>query len=590
MVARFPERVEYLTTQRGLTLDTIEKFKLGHDGQRFTIPVRYRGKWVAVKRYLPGGNPKMLNLDGHGAAVLAFTEVLAGNTLPVLLCEGEWDALLANQKGDGRFVAITGTGGALTIPAGLSLLAPREVFIAYDCDDFGVRGAQKIAERLRKAGSRVYILDLTQFGLPRTKDHGADISDFFMKHGGTAEQIVAEMDRARNGDDFDPVAEFKSAVADRAYDLRVSEAARQQVASERAAEIAARDHRVRSMLGDQFALDLPPALPALIGSGSEALAVDGEATVPAGGDGVGKSSLNQQIALARIGLRRDFLGLAVAPAAGRVLYLAMDRPQQIRRSLGRMVSEADRAVLRERFVTWSGPLPIDPLGSPQNLADWIRDEFGDDISDVFVDSYKDLAPGLAEDKPGAQLNLAMQEVLARGIQWFGIHHQRKPAADRTADYGLADVYGSRWLTAGAGSVIMVLGDAGDATVELRHVKQPASVVGPLLVKHDHSRGVSSRVVANMSVAGLLMEREGQRWTVRQLAQEMFGEFSDGHRKRIERDLRRLASDPANGVHTESGKRGGSAGSTPAEWWFEPQNRVQKTSETNGRAQRSGVAE
>src|SRR5262249_29833016 len=54
---------------------------------------------------------------------------------------------------------------------------------------------------------------------------------------------------------------------------------------------------------------------------------------------------------------------------------------------------------------------------------------------------------------------------------------------------LADVFGSRWLTAGMGSVVgLWVEKAGDPIVELNHLKQPAEEVGPFKVVHDHSRG------------------------------------------------------------------------------------------------------
>lgn len=56
---------------------------------------------------------------------------------------------------------------------------------------------------------------------------------------------------------------------------------------------------------------------------------------------------------------------------------------------------------------------------------------------------------------------------------------------------LEDVYGSAWLTAGAGSVVLLIGEAGDPVVEWRHLKQPAEPVGPFDVEHDHHAGTSS---------------------------------------------------------------------------------------------------
>jgi hypothetical protein len=399
---------------------------------------------------------------------------------------------------------------------------------------------------------------------------GEDITDAILRHGITADHLVAEMDRLRGAGAraATPDPERADRIRALADELEDRDAARVLVA-ERAAADRVKPDRVRVMPGDEFTLDLPAEIVALIGEGTSVLAMPGEGTLFAGGDGVGKSTLVQQLALARVGLKADFLGFKVAIAPKRILYLAMDRPGQIRRSLARMVSERDRAALRDRFVAWVGPLPIDPLASPHALADWIEAEFGGDISDVYVDSYKDLAPGLSEDKPGAQLNLAMQEVLARDIQWFGIHHQRKPSADRTHDYALSDIYGSRWITAGVGSVFMVLGDAGDSTVELRHVKQPAGVVGPLLVRHDHTTGSSTRHLGNTTAAAALMSEEGRQFTVRELAIELYGDDDRKFTQRVDRELKKLATDFTSGVVVEPAKKGGANGTSPALWSFRP---------------------
>jgi replicative DNA helicase len=53
------------------------------------------------------------------------------------------------------------------------------------------------------------------------------------------------------------------------------------------------------------------------------------------------------------------------------------------------------------------------------------------------------------------------------------------------------VYGSRWLTAGMGSVLLLWGEAGDLVIELTHLKQPAEDVGPFRILHDHRAGSST---------------------------------------------------------------------------------------------------
>ncbi|SMH30664.1 Toprim domain-containing protein [Rathayibacter oskolensis] len=200
LMGRHTKPREFLQNQRGLTEATIERFKLGFNGERITIPIRVEGHWVNAKLYKSGaqGPNKMLQIPGHGTAVLYPLEVLADSTAPVILCEGELDALLTLQKGDGRFLALTGTGGAANPPRDLSALAGREVFVAYDADKAGVSGAKKVQERLVAVGATARILDLTRLGLTYIEKEGEDLTDYWMNHDGTVEALLAEMDRLRS--------------------------------------------------------------------------------------------------------------------------------------------------------------------------------------------------------------------------------------------------------------------------------------------------------------------------------------------------------------------------------------------------------
>jgi replicative DNA helicase len=242
----------------------------------------------------------------------------------------------------------------------------------------------------------------------------------------------------------------------------------------------------RLIAGDEFVLDMPIELPVVWGGASGTVAwAQGEPTMICGPDGTGKTTLAQQIALARAGLRERVLGMRVAADGRPVLYLALDRPAQAARSLARMVTEEDRPALRERLLVWRGPLPFDVAKTPHALADFAE---SNGAGTVVIDSLKDLAHKLSDDEVGSAVNSAMQELVARGIETLPLHHPRKPQQNSGPPNKLADIYGSRWIVAGMGSIFMLTGDAGDPIVKLTHLKPPFDPLPPYKLQHDHDRG------------------------------------------------------------------------------------------------------
>jgi hypothetical protein len=361
---------------------------------------------------------------------------------------------------------------------------------------------------------------------------------------------------------------FEADVETRLQGMRAAHEAKKRFAAEQMEERNTRVQGVRRMDGDAFLYDLPEHPPVLWGTGDDALWMAGEGTLLVGGDGVGKTTLAQQLILARVGVRDDLLlDHPVQPVDGRVLYLAMDRPRQAQRSFARMVAGQRRKkhgdALRDRLAVWLGPLPVDPLSAPDALANWLHDEFGP-VSDVVVDSYKDLAPGLSDDAVGAAVNSAAQEVLARGINWLGLHHQRKASGENKTPRELSDVFGSRWLTAGMGNVLMVVGDAGDQTVELRHLKPSLRQVPPMLVRHDHARGVSTLVQGDRLPEEVLADAGDEGATIRDVAEQAYGVVNRATELKANRALKKLVREGK--AHEVAAKSGGKGGSRPARYF------------------------
>lgn len=182
----------YLTEDRGLTKTTLKEFEIGHDGFRFTIPIRNEaGQLVNVRRYDPRkrDHNKMISWgEGHGKARIFRPDLLESYT-EVLLVEGEWDMMVAQQVG---LPAITHTAGALTFNAEwAAYFRDKIVFICYDRDDTGRRGAIKAARTIAPVAQAVYVMELD------IDIKGGDITDYFIKQGRPIEEFRALMAEAR---------------------------------------------------------------------------------------------------------------------------------------------------------------------------------------------------------------------------------------------------------------------------------------------------------------------------------------------------------------------------------------------------------
>lgn len=294
----------------------------------------------------------------------------------------------------------------------------------------------------------------------------------------------------------------------------------------------------RLIPGGTFVLDGADEYEPLWGDGEQIAWAEGESLWICGPQGVAKSTLMQNLALRRHGiLGGDVLGWSVAQTERKGLYLAMDRPTQIKRSLRRMVGEEHRATLDANLTVWKGPPPQDIAKHPNTLT-MLANEAG--AGTVYIDSLKDAAVGLADDEVGSGFNRAVQTALAEDIEVIGAHHQRKGQQGGTKPKSLDDVYGSTWITSGSGSVILLWGKAGDVVMELEHLKPPSEPVGPL------------SVIVNFETGGVSIEDEVDLFDMARkapfgiqaegAARALF-RCSDPERNQIEKARRKLKKHP-----------------------------------------------
>ncbi len=299
-------------------------------------------------------------------------------------------------------------------------------------------------------------------------------------------------------------------------------------------------------------LEEPERVESMWGDDHHSIWPRGEPTIIAGGDGVGKTTLGQQVTLKVCGIGDPvLLGFPVTPT-GRVLYLACDRPAQAIRSLRRMLAPPDLALLNERLAIWKGPLPFDVAKEPGALlqmARWANSDV------VVIDSLKDIATDLSKEETGQGVNRAFQLCCSNAVEVLALHHQRKAQQGTGKPRYLADVYGSRFITAGAGSVVMLYGDAGDPIIEFSHLKQPTEPVGPLQLVHDHVSGTTT--VLESFDAYTILARSPRGATAAEAAQLMYGGTDRNSVQKARNRLERLVKEGK--AHPEKGARGGSGG-------------------------------
>lgn len=175
------DAMKYLLSSRKLLPATIEDARLGYEpaSSRILIPVFDQFKTcVNIRRigWLESHEEKSLNLNGKGQARL-YPEDKAVLSRRLLLCEGEWDCLVAQQCG---LPAVTWTNGANGWNEKFEyFFAGKAVWVLYDNDRAGIAGAKACFNRLKSLAVHVEIVTP-----PKLK--GKDISDWYKQKAGVS--------------------------------------------------------------------------------------------------------------------------------------------------------------------------------------------------------------------------------------------------------------------------------------------------------------------------------------------------------------------------------------------------------------------
>ncbi len=160
--------------KRGIGPETIEKFRLGYNGERLSIPIFNEwGYCVNIKLHDLTSKEDIKSYSfkkGYGKTRLY--PMVSLSSKDIIIFEGETDALLAIHHG---FSGVTLTAGAGSWKTKFTKhFRGKNVTICMDNDKAGVLGAKTIAKDLRKVCSSLSILNLP-------KKYGKDFTDY-MQH------------------------------------------------------------------------------------------------------------------------------------------------------------------------------------------------------------------------------------------------------------------------------------------------------------------------------------------------------------------------------------------------------------------------
>lgn len=146
-------KVQAYLESRKLTTETVRAFKVraSEDGEDILLPYM-RGtellgaKWLKVDR--PGGK-KIMRMEKDCEPILFGWQTIPGSARSVTICEGEIDAMSLHQLGFPALSVPNGANGLQWVEGEYPHLDRfDEIFLAFDSDEPGRKGAAAVAERL----------------------------------------------------------------------------------------------------------------------------------------------------------------------------------------------------------------------------------------------------------------------------------------------------------------------------------------------------------------------------------------------------------------------------------------------------------
>lgn len=157
--------------------------------------------------------PKYIVYPANTDLILVGEDQLAKSaSSEVLICEGELDRIIATQEGV-KMPVVCGGGGALTFKDNWidSLKNMRNIYICMDRDEAGEKGFENLAEKIAQ---RIPTATIYKVQLPFDLGSGRDLTDYFIKKHGTADELFSEYSTFYSGAKPIDVSKFREMTVD----------------------------------------------------------------------------------------------------------------------------------------------------------------------------------------------------------------------------------------------------------------------------------------------------------------------------------------------------------------------------------------
>jgi archaellum biogenesis ATPase FlaH/5S rRNA maturation endonuclease (ribonuclease M5) len=197
------DAMEYLTYERGFSVETIKAQKLGvdtvRDGKTWLVyPFFHKGNLIYAKwRTLPPLEKDFRGVQGRETP-LYNEDVIAAGMEELFFVEGEADCVAMLNQGIAGTVGVPGANHKKA--SWLALIdkaAPKKMYMLYDTDKVGQAAAKEMATRIDIAKVCNIVLPPFETELPDgTKKDGKDINEWF-RSGHTLEEFRLLVEAAR---------------------------------------------------------------------------------------------------------------------------------------------------------------------------------------------------------------------------------------------------------------------------------------------------------------------------------------------------------------------------------------------------------